>query len=255
MKRFWELRQQANFRDTLDLYIYSAIEADYYDWWSGEKVKSETSAESFREELSKYPDVKNINIYVNSLGGSVVEGNAIYAQLRRHPATVTAYVDGFACSEASVVCMAADKVVMPKNAVMMIHNMWITLSGNANELRKAADDLDTLNKAARQAYLTKSAGKITEDKLCELLDNETYLTAEECMEYGFADEYAEKEVNIEAAKQMLASAKEAGAKQYANRVEKVCALADSIPESTPKPHEPAPDKNAELAESFMKFFK
>ena len=91
--------------------------------------------------------MKQINIYINSRGGSVFEGTAIYNQLRRHPAHKTVYVDGFACSIASVIAMAGDEVVMPRNALMMVHNAMMGVWGNAAELRKAADDLDKINEA------------------------------------------------------------------------------------------------------------
>lgn len=201
-KRVWELKQSVN-QETLDMYIYGNVEGDYFDWRTWEKVESETSANHFRNELAKYPDVKQINIYINSYGGSVFEGTAIYSQLRRHPAQKTVYVDGFACSVASVIAMAGDKVIMPKNTMMMIHNMWNTVVGNATQLRKAADDLDVIMEGNRQAYLQKSNGKITEEKLIELLEAETWLTADQCIEYGFADELLEKEADLTEAKQML----------------------------------------------------
>lgn len=188
MSKFWEVKQQAD-EKALNLYIYTAVEGNAYDFWRGEEVQSETSADFFRDKLAEYPDIQQINLYINSLGGSVLEGMAIYNQLLRHPAKVTAYIDGFACSIASVIAMSADKVVMPKSAVMMVHNMWTTISGNASELRKCADDLDLLNKISKNAYLEKSKGKISPEKLTELMDSETYLTAEQCIEYGLADEY------------------------------------------------------------------
>lgn len=251
MKRFWEIKQQADLPETLDLYIYSAVEGDGYDWWTGEKIESETSAEHFRQELDKHKDVKQINLYINSLGGSVMEGVGIYNQLRRHPANVTAYIDGFACSIASVIAMAADKVVMPKNSVMMIHNAWTFAVGNAKDLRKAADDLDVLNEASRQAYLVKAGDKLSEDKLIDMLDAETYLTAEQCIEYGLADEYSEKDINIEAARQALQSAKDTGIKQYTSTLEKACALVDKIELKASAHTLDKPD----VAESFMKYFK
>lgn len=201
-KRIWELKQstQAN---TLDMYLYGDVEGDGYDWWSGEDIESETSANHFRQELAKYPDAKEINIYINSYGGSVFEGTAIYSQLKRHPAQKTVYIDGFACSVASIIAMAGDKVIMPKNTMMMIHNAWSCAWGNATQLRKAADDLDTIMEGNRQAYLQKSNGKLTEEKLIEMLDAETWLTAEQCVEYGFADEIQENEKDLTQAKQML----------------------------------------------------
>ena len=185
--QFWELKQSAENQETLELYIYSTVESD--SWWK----ESETSAAHFRDMLAEHKDAKEIKVYINSLGGSVMEGIAIYNQLKRHAAKKTVYIDGFACSIASVIAMAGDTVIMPKNTVMMIHNAWTIAMGNAAELRKAADDLDIINQASRQAYIDKSAGKITEEKLTELLDAETYLTAEQCIEYGFADKFAEDE--------------------------------------------------------------
>lgn len=200
-RRTWEIKQSASLPNALDMYIYGTVESDYYTWW-GDKVKSETSANHFREELAKYPNASEINIYINSLGGSVLEGTAIYNQLKRHKAFKTVYIDGFACSIASVIAMAGDKVVMPRNTMMMIHNPWTIAVGNAAEMRKAADDLDTIGEASRQAYLVKSGGKLSEEKLIEMLDAETYLTAEKCIEYGLADEFAD-DIDLEAAKKAL----------------------------------------------------
>lgn len=242
--KFWEIKQQANVTDALDLYIYSNVEGDSWDWWTGETIQSETSANYFRETLEKYADVKQINIYINSLGGSVMEGVAIYNQLKRHPAQKTVYIDGFACSVASVIAMAGDKVVMPKNTVMMIHNAWTYVAGNAVELHKAADDLAVMDSAFRQAYLLKSGDKLTEDKLIEMLDAETYLTAEQCVEYGLADEFASISADIETAKQMLQQAKQDNIKQYTSKLEKICALAKSP--------EPPENKAVNFISKFLK---
>jgi ATP-dependent protease ClpP protease subunit len=119
-----------------------------------------------------------------------MEGIAIYNQLKRHAAKKIVYIDGFACSIASVIAMAGDTVIMPKNTIMMIHNAWTIAMGNSSELRKAADDLEVINQASKQAYLEKAGGKLTEEKLTELLDAETYLTAEQCIELGLADRFS-----------------------------------------------------------------
>lgn len=193
-KRMWELKQAAD--DALDLYIYGDVEGDRYDDRTEELIFSQTSAEHFRYELEKYPNVQRINIYINSYGGSVFEGTAIYNQLRRHSAYKTVYIDGFACSIASVIAMAGDKIIMPKNALMMIHNMWMGVIGNAAELRKAADDLDVINAAGRNAYLAKAGDKLTADQLAEMMDAETWLTAEQCIALGLADEYAERDADM-----------------------------------------------------------
>ena len=200
-KNLWELKQSAK-ENTLDLYIYGDVEGDYYSWWDG-WTQSETSAKSFRDELAKWPDATQINLFINSYGGSVFEGTAIYSQLVRHPAHKTAYIDGFACSIASVIAMACDEIVMPRNTMMMIHNMWMGVYGNAAELRKAADDLDTINAAGRQAYLNKAGEKLSEEKLVEMMDAETWLTAAECIEYGLADRYAEQDADLTSANEIL----------------------------------------------------
>lgn len=204
MKQMWELKQKT--QGTLDLYIYGDVEADWYDWWREEVVRSETSANTFRDELAAHPEVSQINIYINSQGGSVIEGTAIYNQLKRHPAHKTVYVDGFACSIASVIAMAGDEVVMPRNTMMMLHNMWMVVRGNAAELRKAADDLDKMNEAGRAAYLQKAGDKLTPEMIAQMENDETWLTAQECMEYGLADRYAEQDADLSNAAEVLKKA-------------------------------------------------
>ena len=200
--RLWELKQAAE-GGALELYIYGDVEAETFNWELWRYETSENSAQHFREELAKYPDASEIRIYINSYGGSVFEGTAIYNQLKRHPAHKTVYVDGFACSIASVIAMAGDEVVMPRNTMMMIHNMWSCVCGNAAELRKAADDLDIINDAGRQAYLAKAGDKLTEEKLAEMMDAETWLTAAQCVEYGLADRLADQDADMSKASAIL----------------------------------------------------
>lgn len=204
MKQMWEIKQQAD--NIVHLYIYGDVEGDGYDFWTGDVIQSETSANHFREELAKYPNASQIDVFINSYGGSVFEGTAIYNQLKRHPAHKTVYIDGFACSIASVIAMAGDEIVMPHNALMMIHNMWMFAQGNAAELRKAADDLDVINTAGRAAYLEKAGGKLDESALAEMMDAETWLTAEQCIGYGLADRYAEQDADMSQAAEILQKA-------------------------------------------------
>lgn len=204
MKRMWEIKQQAD--NKISLYIYGDVEGDSYDWWTGDVIESETSANHFRNELAKYPNAQQIDIFINSYGGSVFEGTAIYNQLKRHTAHKTVYIDGFACCIASVIAMAGDEIVMPRNALMMIHNMWMGVCGNATELRKAADDLDTINAAGRAAYLERAGEKLSEDQLVGMMDDETWLTAAQCIEYGLADRYAEQDADMSQAAQVLQKA-------------------------------------------------
>lgn len=189
---FWELRQEAARPNVLQMYIYTTIEPNGYDWWTDEVIESETSAQHFREVLAQYPNATEIEIYINSLGGDVVEGTAIYNQLKRHPAHKTVYVDGFAASIASVIAMAGDEVVMPANTLMMVHNMSQRVWGNPSQLRKAADDLDVINSTGREAYLMKAGDKLSRERLVEMMDAETWLPARECVELGLADRIADE---------------------------------------------------------------
>lgn len=155
-------------------------------------------------------DVSAINVYINSYGGAVKEGIGIYSLLVRSKAYVTAYIDGFACSVASVIAMAADKVVMGANTLMMIHNASMGAYGTANDLRKAADDLDVINSQAVKSYQDKAGDKLPADTLQQLLDNETWLTADQCIQYGLADEIASKAPdNQQVATQRLTEARAA----------------------------------------------
>ncbi len=205
-ERMWELKQRAEDPGTLELYIYGDVEGDSYDWRRDEIIRSETSANAFRETLASYPDVQQIDLYINSYGGSVFEGTAIYNQLKRHPARKTVYVDGFACSIASVIAMAGDTVVMPRNALMMVQNMSMGVWGNAAELRKAADDLDVINQAGRAAYLEKAGDKLSEEMIAQMEDDETWLTAQQCIQYGLADQYAEQDADMSRAREVLQKA-------------------------------------------------
>ena len=234
-ERMWELRQAAE-PGVLELYIYGDVEGDYYDWWTGETIRSETSANAFRDALASYPDAAEIRLYINSYGGSVFEGTAIYNQLRRHPARKTVYIDGFACSIASVIAMAGDRIIMPRNTMMMIHNMWMGAVGNAAALRKAADDLDIINAAGRAAYLEKAGDKLEESRLVEMMDAETWLTAEDCIALGLADEYADTDADLTKAQGMLQKANLALAQQ----IEVNRSIAAQLRELTTAPKSHAP---------------
>ena len=132
--------------------------------------------------------MKQINLHLNSPGGSVFEGTAIYNMLKQNNAKVNVYVDGLAASIASVIAMSGDTIFMPSNSMLMIHNAWTIAMGNADELRKQADDLEKISGVGNIAYLEKAGDKLDESTLKELLDNETWLTAQEAVDYGLADE-------------------------------------------------------------------
>lgn len=189
------------------LYIYDDVTAyGSFNWSTWEYDDSETSADYFRQKLNEIPDADEIELYVNSYGGSVKEGVAIYNMLKRKASKKTCYIDGFAYSVASVICLACDKIVMGLGTSMMIHDMWMTVSGNAKELRKQADDLDILMESNRKIYLER-AKNLTEEELIVMMENETILTPEQCLEYGFCDEISESKVDeqqlLQSEKKML----------------------------------------------------
>ena len=166
------------------MYIDGEIVTDEYE-------DSDTSAAGFRDALKSFGDVKNINLHINSPGGSVFEGIAIYNMLKQNSAHINVYIDGLAASIASVIAMSGDAIFMPSNAMLMIHNPWTYAVGNANELRKQADDLDQITKSSVQTYLAKAGDKLDEQTLKQLMDDETWLTAQEAYDYGLADEVVE----------------------------------------------------------------
>ena len=187
LRKQFEVKQIAESR-VLELYLYGEICGDWYDWWNGQIVESTTSANYIRKAVNEAGEVDEIKVYINSCGGSVDEGNAIYNILKRASAKITVYVDAFAYSVASVIAMAGDKVVMPSNTTMMIHNAMMRAYGNSKELRQAADNLDKINEASCNTYLIKAKDKLTREQLNTLLDAETFFTAEKALTYGLCDE-------------------------------------------------------------------
>ncbi|AWR58746.1 peptidase S14 [Proteus mirabilis] len=170
-------RMQAKEDQTADIYIYDEIGG-----WG-------ISARRFTEDLISLGNLSHINLHIHSPGGEVFDGIAIYNQLKNHSATITVYIDGLAASMASVIAMVGDTVIMPKNAMMMIHKPWGGSWGDANDMREYADLLDKLENVLIPAYVAKT-GKTTEE-ITAMLEQETWLDGDECVEYGFADKVIE----------------------------------------------------------------
>ncbi len=236
-KQIWQLKQSTNL-EVLEIYVYGCVEGDSYDWWSGEMIESDTSANHFKNELEKYPDVKFINLYVNSNGGEVMEAMAIRNQLKRHPAYVTGYVDGFACSAASFILTGCDKVIMYSNTMQMLHDMWQYCAGNYRELRKYADDLEQISIGNRQAYVEKSNGKLTEAEVATILSNSSWLTAEQCLSYGLADEIVSEAKDLVEA-QKIAQQVNKNLVQQMNYNKALVALRQEMVETPKDPIQPA----------------
>lgn len=173
-KRYYQLETAG---DVANLTIYGDITS--WPW-----RESDVSSYNLSKQLAEMQGVKNINVYLNSMGGDVSEGLAIYNALRRHPAHVTTYCDGMACSVASVIFMAGDTRIMENASLLMIHNAWMYAHGNAKEMRKMADDLDKITAASVAAYMEHV--NLSETVLKHKMDAETWIAPNEAVEWGFA---------------------------------------------------------------------
>lgn len=180
MKIYWTIKAQAE-EETGEVLLYGDIGEGWFEEGNG--------AKAFAKELKALGKLKTLNIRINSGGGSLFEGLAIYNTLDRHPAHKNVFIDGIAASIASVIAMAGNQVIMPKNALMMVHDPIALVIGSAEEMRKMAVALDKMKKGLISAYMKKT--KLGEDEISELMTDETWLNADEAIAMGFADKAAE----------------------------------------------------------------
>lgn len=173
MQKYYSLETVNN---NADLYIFGDITAWPWD-------EKDRDAYGIVKELREV-EANTINVHINSYGGDVSEGLAIYNTLKNHKAQIVTICDGFACSAASVIFMAGDIRIVNEASLLMIHNPWTRACGNAEEFRKQAEDLDKIAQASINAYMSKV--NISEEKLKQLLNDETWLTAQECLDMRFA---------------------------------------------------------------------
>ena len=174
--------------NTLVINMHSGIGSPTFDE-EDEDERNVGTVKELQDIIRKNKNVAKIDLYINSEGGSVFEGIGIYNILKRTRAYKRVFIDGCAASVASVIAMAGNAIYMPKSSIQMIHNAWTLTYGNAKELRKTADDLDKINTVVVNAYMSRFKG--TEEELKELLDSETYLTADECLKYGLCTKVVE----------------------------------------------------------------
>lgn len=175
-----------------DLHILGDISSWPWD-------ESDTSCANVVDAIAALPGtVGEVTVHINSFGGEVAEGIAIYNALKASPAHVTTVCEGFACSIASVIFMAGDERVMRPASLLMVHNPWMTATGNSAELRRAADDLDVMAQLSKTAYLTAVGDALDADTLDALMDAETWITPEEAVAYGLATSVAEEPEDGEA---------------------------------------------------------
>ena len=142
------------------------------------------NAQGFIEEIKSFKD-SPMNLHINCVGGDVFDGMAIFNIIKKRTAKTTVYIEGIAASMGSVIALAADSVVMAENSLFMIHNAWGGAMGEAKEMKKTAKLLDKISGEIADIYVKKT--KLPYDKVKEMMDEETWLNAEEALELGFID--------------------------------------------------------------------
>lgn len=146
-------------------------------WWDNDE-------HTFKEDLNRIT-AENITVRINSGGGDVFAGHTIYNMIKQTNKHVKVVVNGLAASIASVIAMAGDTVEMPENSMMMIHNPSTYQSGTSEDMRKTADTLDKVAETIKAVYIKRTG--LSDEEITEMMNNETWMTAQEAKEKGFCD--------------------------------------------------------------------
>lgn len=184
--KFWNVMKNDE-EKSAELILYGSIGSDEY--WD------DISDKAFKQDIENLGDVENITLHINSPGGSVFSAVAIANTLKNHKAKITANIDGLAASAATIITSACDTVRMPKNALFMVHNPITFAYGNNQDMQKTLEMLNKVKNSIIETYLNKA--KTDKETLSELMDNETWMSAEEAKEYGFVDEILNESVEKE----------------------------------------------------------
>lgn len=183
--KFWNVKTDGK-KSNIDLFGYVGGSKDGDGFWEPEGFNEK----EFLDEIRSIPADNALEISINSFGGSVYTALSIYTLLKAHKGGITFRIDGAAMSAATIITSVPNaKVIMPKGAMMMIHKVSTWASGNVDDLRKTADDMEALENNILDIYAEKT-GK-TVDEIKPLVDAETYFTAAEAVEFGLADEMDE----------------------------------------------------------------
>ena len=173
-----EVRAADDSEDVAEIRIYEEIGLD---WWTGEGMTPARMAEALDEIAGR-----EVLVRINSPGGNVFDGVAIYNLLAERRERVTVRVDGIAASAASIVAMAGDKIEAAGNAQIMVHNAWTVAIGNAQEMRDVADILERIDSQIADTYSARSGTPV--EQIRSLMDAESYLTAQDAADVGLVDE-------------------------------------------------------------------
>ena len=214
--------------------------------WFGDECSSKEFVKTLRS-------MGNVTVHINSPGGDVMAGAEIYSALREHSLNgrgrVTVIVTALAASAASVVAMAGDEILISPVAYMMIHNPWSMAVGDAKEMRKTAKTLDEITEGLITAYQQRT-GK-SRDQLKRMLENETWMSAQTCVDEGFADGVYGGEIRAAACAGagMLTRATPESIRELCARWDRAHAKAAEDPEEEPDEEpEEDPDEETEPAE-------
>ncbi len=183
MKEDKYLRFRKVDNNVTELFIYGDIrKKEWIDNWLGDDP-GRTGALDLATALSQV-DTPKLIVRINSYGGSVSEGLAIYSLLSDFKGELITKVDGFACSAASVIFMAGEKRIVPESGLIMIHNAWSSAKGDYNALSKAAEDLKKITQPSVDIYVAKT--NLTEEVIREMMNREEWINSKEAYEYGFS---------------------------------------------------------------------
>ena len=173
-----EFRNETTYQE---LYFYGDIVSDTWGKWCDE----DKCPQDVLDILNSIDENRDLNIYINSGGGSVYAGLAIYNQLKRKKCNKIVRVDGLAASIASVIMLAGNKVIIPKTAQTMIHDPWMGIWGgyNAKEFRKMADDLDACGETILNVYAENLKEGVSIDTIKQMMEEETWLTGDKAAQY------------------------------------------------------------------------
>lgn len=164
--------------NSADIYFYGDVVGSYWNTWED----TDQYPENVKYILDEVGD-RDLNIYINSGGGSVTAGMTIYNMLKRQKGYKKVYVDGIAGSIASVIALVGDEVIIPSNAYFMIHKPYLSLSGNADDLRKYADTLDLIQQGILNIYAENLQEGVSIDTIKEFMDKETWFTGIDAIKY------------------------------------------------------------------------
>lgn len=171
-----------------EILIYGPIGPEFWG--------DEVSAANFAEMLKEVGDVSELSVRINSPGGDVFDGVAIYRQLVEHKAKITVHIDALAASAASFIAMAGDSIVMAEAGAIMIHDAWSFAVGDAAEMRRVADRLDLVSQTIAEVYAARAAKTPTEMR--DKMRAETWFTAQAALDFGLITEIAKNKAPDEA---------------------------------------------------------